>query len=462
VTTLYPSVARRRALKSAILAAARAANVPDLAELQATSRNWSKAEYENLASRFGIDADTLPLPTSQDASETSQDAQDGAQDDTLDLTKADPETMPEDAQTTAAKADVARLDDLWRAFDIPAHRQAVYELALRANAPAPDPVIMAAPIAGMPTPARCIGKRSAGEVFNVTGPLASLPLPIYNATDAPAIDPEYVMPECLPAVLAAAVRYRSGVFLTGPAGTGKTTLAQQIAARLGRPYVRISCTANTDAAMLVGMTVPDNGGVKFQPGILTRAISRPGVVLLIDEPSTARDGILYVLQALLDDARRIAVDETGDVFPLAPDAMVFLADNTNGSGDASGAYAGTRNLSRALLDRVDMFAIDYMPAHKEASVLRARSGANHALATLLINYAQMTRAKVSEGELPTAIGLRRLVSWARHLTAGIDPQSAAEIAFLNASSPDAREVYQQLLTTHATPEMLIQALKGTP
>jgi cobaltochelatase CobS len=299
-------------------------------------------------------------------------------------------------------------------------------------------------------------------MFNVSidSPLSRLNLPVYDARDC-ALDTSYVMPACVPAILLMAIEHRTGIFLTGPAGTGKTTLAQQIAARLGRPYVRISCTANTDAATLVGMTVPDkDGGVIFQPGILTRAVTRPGVVLLIDEPSTARDGILYVLQSLLDDARRITVDETGDVFPLAQDAIVILADNTNGSGDSTGTYAGTRTLSRALLDRVEMFHVDYLPPDKEQTVLISHTGATHNLAAMVIEFARVTRAKVAEGEIPTAIGMRRLVSLTRQLMAGIPLPDAAATAFLNSAAPDVREVYQQLMTTHLPADAIARSLKA--
>jgi transcriptional regulator of acetoin/glycerol metabolism len=244
------------------------AGVPDLAELQASSRTWTKAQYTELASRFGINPDNLPFrdaPPDLDAPDNDQDDSDMV-DDTAPVAAPD---APDSDQALAAEADIARLDDLWRTFDIAAHRAAVRDLALRANRPDPAPVeIEIAPaIAGAMPAAKRIGAKPMHEVFNtsLSNPMSQTALPVYDGTGAPAIDQDYILPDCVPDVLVTAIVHRSGIFLSGPAGTGKTTLAQQIAARLGRPFVRISCTANTDAATLVGMTVPDGTGVRSNP-----------------------------------------------------------------------------------------------------------------------------------------------------------------------------------------------------
>lgn len=46
--------------------------------------------------------------------------------------------------------------------------------------------------------------------------------------------------------------------LRGPAGTGKTMSAQAIAAGLGLPYMKYTCSANTEIFDFVGMMVPDS------------------------------------------------------------------------------------------------------------------------------------------------------------------------------------------------------------
>jgi cobaltochelatase CobS len=443
------SANQRIIIKAQILAAAKAANPPDIADIRATNRGWSKAQILHYAERFGVPlpaADTAPAHNASDAPETAD---------------ATPETDTAPAISADTQRDLDALDRLWAAMDIAGYRKLLAEIATRANEP--KTTIVQAPAApGSAPAAKRIGVKLAGDIFPncASLPIGSLELPMYDAPDAPAIDRHFAFPPHVGAILSRTVKRQRGVFLYGPPGTGKSTLAKQIAARLGRPFVRVSCNGNTDAATLVGMTVPSaDGGTVFQPGILTHAISRPGVVLLIDEITTARDGVAYVLQSLLDDDKAIFVDECGGlVYRLAPDAMIFLADNTDGNGDVTGEFAGTRQLSSAIKNRVTFFRADYMPADLEARTLVARTRCPRALADMLVNFAAVSRIKANEGELPAAIGFRELTAWAELLSDGEAPQSAAEIAFLNSAKPDAREILQQLLTTHCAPELILGTL----
>ena len=450
--TIRLSAAKRVALKTAILAAAITASSPDLPHIRATLKNASKDELLNYAERFALALGDI----ADDAAGSPLDVDDA--DDTDDAPEQT--AVPAPAPNADVQRDVDALDKLWAAMDVAAYRRAVVSLAERANEPK---TIVAAPmpVSGAPASKR-IGSRKAGDVFqSLSGHVfGGIDLPIYDAPDAPAIDKLYAFPPTLGSILSRTVKRGKGAFMYGPPGTGKTTLAKQIAARLGRPYVRISCNANTDAATLVGMTVPVAGGdTEFQPGILTHAISRPGVVLLIDEVTTCRDGVAYVLQSLLDDERAVFVDEKGGMtFRLAPDAIVFLADNTDGNGDTTGRFAGTRVLSSAIKNRVQFFRADYMPAALEAHILAGRTGCKRALADLIVQFANVTRIKTTEGELPEAVGFRELQGWCELLCDGETAQNAAEIAFLNAASTDARETLQQLLTTHCAPELIMKAI----
>lgn len=446
--TTLSAAEKRTALKAAILAAAIAANPPDLAHLRGPKgiKAMRRDALLELAQRFGIDPGTLAVEA--DAPDVDASAPDA------------PETAPAmPAYSTDVQRDMDALDKLWSSMDMGAYRKAVVALAERANEPKTT-IVAPTTISGL-VPAKRIAVRKASDIFsNLAGTaFGAIDLPIYDAPDAPAVDKLFCMPPQLGSILSRVVKRHKGAFLYGPPGTGKTTLAKQLAARLGRPYVRISCNANTDSATLVGMTVPvEGGGTKFQPGILTHAISRPGVVLLIDEVTTCRDGVAYVLQSLLDDERAIFVDETGETFRLAPDAIIFLADNTDGNGDTTGRFAGTRMLSSAIKNRVQFFRADYMPANVESRILAGRSGCSRPLADMVVAFANVTRIKTTEGELPEAVGFRELQAWCELLCDGETPQNAAEIAFLNAASTDARETLQQLLTTHCAPELIQKAL----
>ncbi|GKT30011.1 hypothetical protein ADUPG1_001340, partial [Aduncisulcus paluster] len=178
-------------------------------------------------------------------------------------------------------------------------------------------------------------------------------------------------------------------------------------------------------------------------GQLAAAIRRPGSVILIDEPSVARPGALFVLQAVLDDDRAMHIPDTGEVIPVAPDVLFLLADNTNGTGDTSGQYEATRILNRATLDRLALTVrLDYMSPQQEAKALVNRTGIDGKRAAVLAKFAALTRSKADDGHLSHGVGLRRLVSLAKRLRAGIDANAAFQMAVLE-TAPEGKTMTDQ-------------------
>jgi hypothetical protein len=82
----------------------------------------------------------------------------------------------------------------------------------------------------------------------------------------PDLEPWYILPDEIVSVCkhmqattgrAAPMR---NVLLRGPAGTGKTKGAMAIAAGLGLPYVKFTCSANTEVFDFIGQVFPDTAG----------------------------------------------------------------------------------------------------------------------------------------------------------------------------------------------------------
>jgi hypothetical protein len=59
-------------------------------------------------------------------------------------------------------------------------------------------------------------------------------------------------------------RCRKNILLIGPAGSGKTYLAEQVAQVLGLPFSFISCSAGMSEGQLLGRLVPTGEGGKFE------------------------------------------------------------------------------------------------------------------------------------------------------------------------------------------------------
>jgi cobaltochelatase CobS len=274
-----------------------------------------------------------------------------------------------------------------------------------------------------------------------------LDVAVWDAPDAPPVDDGYVWPAKITGQLLTQIDRGHPVMLTGPAGTGKTSWAEQVAARLKRPYVRIQCNRTTDAAELVGMTVPAGGdkGTRWQDGQLTAAVRRPGTLIAVEEPSVCRPGALLAFQSLMDGGRALHIAETGEVVPLADGVCFVWADNTAGSGDENGAYAGTQQLNRSTIDRLGVVVLfDYMPRDNEVRAVVSRTGCSTALAGKAVDFAARTRADTSAGRLTHGVGIRRLIALAELITDGVPVHDAFEAAIYRGASPDDRESLRQI------------------
>ncbi len=318
----------------------------------------------------------------------------------------------------------------------------------------PGPTVEVAPPGPGVHVAKLTGKSATWRaLFGVSGALGKRETQIWDGShpNTPRVNDRYLWPHPQTETALTQVARGRNVMLYGPAGPGKTEWAQQLAARTGRPFALISCDNGTDAATLVGMTVPDAaGGVTWQDGQLTRAIKTPGCVVCLDEPSVARPGALFVMQNVLAN-RVLFIAETGARVPVASGVVFIATDNTNGTGGgARRGYTDTNRLNAAFLDRFGVrVKVDYLPADREADVIVGYTGCTRELAQLLVNAATLTRAAADSQTLSHGIGLRRLLSWAELLMDGIGPEDAFCSAVLNcASEQDMETLREQCLLTY--------------
>jgi cobaltochelatase CobS len=371
----------------------------------------------------------------------------------------EPEPMPLAPEPDAIETEVQSIRGLIVSGGFSALDDRLRELVTEARKP-PVEIRVEVPTtgttAGQPvTIAKPLGKQATWKaLFGVPGALGKRETALWDGAhpDTPRANDRYLWPH--PATETALVQFARGrnVMLYGPAGTGKTEFAQQLAARTGRPFALISCDAGTDAATLVGMTVPaPDGGVTWQDGQLTRAIRTPGCVVCLDEPSVARAGALFVLQNVLAN-RQMFIAETGQRVCVANGVLFVATDNTNGTGGgARRGYTDTNRLNAAFLDRFGVrIKLDYMRADAEADVIVGYTGCTRELAQLLVSAATVTRAAADNATLSHGIGLRRLLSWAELLTDGIDAEEAFASAILNcAAEQDVEALREQCLLAYS-------------
>lgn len=142
---------------------------------------------------------------------------------------------------------------------------------------------------------------------------------------------------------------RDNVLMVGPAGSGKTTAAQQVAEALELPFSFTAVCAQTSKAELFGYM---DANSRYVTTAFRKAYEFGGVFLL-DEMDAGNANVLTALNAAIDNGIASFPDA---MVAMHPDFVLFAGANTFGSG-ASRQYVGRNQLDAATLSR---FSVVYM------------------------------------------------------------------------------------------------------
>lgn len=143
---------------------------------------------------------------------------------------------------------------------------------------------------------------------------------------------------------------RTNIMLVGPAGCGKTHLADQAAKALGLEFGSISCTAGMSESQLLGWLLPigESGRFEYVQSEFARMYENGGVYLL-DEVDAADANTLMILNQALANGG-FYVPQARRHIKRHPDFVCIAAANTYGHGGDM-VYAGRERLDAATLDR---------------------------------------------------------------------------------------------------------------
>jgi|GEM_PF-443431 len=276
--------------------------------------------------------------------------------------------------------------------------------------------------------------RKAADLFGITGASAkafSFEVPSFEWAfphpDVPSVDAEYIFrPEALLTVLLSLLK-SDKTWIKGHTGTGKSTLIEQVAARLNWPCLRINFDSDITRMDLVGkqdLVVDATSGktvTKWVDGVLPHAL-RNGFILLLDEIDFVRPDIAYVLQSVLEDRGMTLNENGGEVIRPQPMFRLFATANTTGQGDEFGMYQGARPQSLAFLDRFTVWIdVDYLPKDREKALLCKRvpeldSGA----ADTIMRYVAEHRQAFTGAQVLQPISPRGITTLAERYVAFLD------------------------------------------
>ena len=238
----------------------------------------------------------------------------------------------------------------------------------------------------------------------------------------PAKDPNYIFNWSHVSDVLWAIENGDNSWLTGSTGTGKSTLAEQIASWTGRMIVRVNMDSAIERPDFVGAMalVSNEDGSQvtmFKDGVLPRAMQLP-CILLLDEYDAVRPDIAYVMQPVLEGAPLRLLEDGGRMVHPHADFHIIATANTTGTGDSSGMYAAAVKVqSRAQINRFSVFIkVDYMETHREMDLIKkfAPDVSQRAMG-LLQQFIEYYRKGFTDGTIATPISPRNTITLGRYL-----------------------------------------------
>lgn len=137
-------------------------------------------------------------------------------------------------------------------------------------------------------------------------------------------------------------------FISGLSGNGKTMMVEQACAKLGREFIRVQITPETDEIDLIGGFRLINGETVFSKGPVIKAMES-GCIVLIDEIDRGSNKLLC-LQGILE-GKPILIKKINAVIVPKAGFNVFATANTKGKGSEDGRFSGATILDEAFIER---------------------------------------------------------------------------------------------------------------
>lgn len=222
------------------------------------------------------------------------------------------------------------------------------------------------------------------------------------------------------------------VLMVGPAGTGKTHLAKQVAEALKRPFTYNSMSEGVTESHLVGRNLPQSdGSFKFECSPFVKTYENGGVHLF-DELDSADANVMTFLNAALANGH-LSVPQAGRIFEKHKDTVLICAANTYGTG-ATRTYVGRNQLDAATLDRFACSTVEVGYDKKlEESIARSILGDDELLKKLWrVRYEVIDR-----NHMKRIMSTRTVVNSHTLVKSGI-PEKAFWDMYLASWSPEER------------------------
>lgn len=210
----------------------------------------------------------------------------------------------------------------------------------------------------------------------------------------------------LPEILVVLKAVRPNVLLCGPRGSGKTTLAAQVAESLGLPFASLTVTAGASETWLLGRTMAGS----YQSAPFCDLYEKGGVFLL-DEIDAADPNWALTLNTALENGH-FTNPISGRTLTRHPDFFVVACSNTNMRGGDM-KYTGRSRQDAALVERFFPMGIEYNEELEKRLV-------DSELCAILHD----ARSALAASKSPEEISMRGMITLERALVTGLTVKRA--------------------------------------
>lgn len=265
----------------------------------------------------------------------------------------------------------------------------------------------------------------------------------------PKADDKYVVQKEECARIVAAVMDNEKILITGPTGSGKSSLVKYVCALLEAPFIRINMSADAESSVLFGQLVVRDGATVWEDGPITEAVRHGGVVL-IDEWELMPPEISMGLQNLLEDDGYLFLKEkpgsaADKTYIPHKNFRLICAGNTVGQGDETGGFSGTMVQNSATLDRfTTTVCLDYLSKVHEVSIIRNKTKVTKVMAEQMVKLASLIRSAYNQKQINLTMSPRTLLSWGNKIQRHDNAWFAFTIAFYDKLRDSDKKVVKEL------------------
>ena len=272
-----------------------------------------------------------------------------------------------------------------------------------------------------------------GDTFQIKCPKAAtvpgFPVPAGDDPIShfiPELDPNYLFrPDLLRDILGyhqlrVEGEIKDSFMLFGPKGAGKTSLIDQVAARLNIPCISVTGHSRLEVPELLGKNILVDGDMIWQDGPLTIAM-RKGYWFVLSEYDLIDPGTQAGLNDIAEGRPLTLEDNGGEIVRQHKNFRFMVTGNTSGNGDASGTYQGTIMQNSAFLDRFMSVEVGYPTEEEEDKILsQAVPQLTPNIRKNLIEVANEVRLlhtgdENTPGQIDLTCSTRALIRWAKFL-----------------------------------------------